>query len=282
SGATAWALAQPEPALPPPAGIDSRAVTPPTDTGERGHAKHPFLQMFLLAIVASAIGIAIVLVIDWFPPAADSQAEQIDRQWDVLMIVSVPIFVLVMLVAIYSVVRFRARPGDKGDGAPIHGNTRLEVVWVTIPFLIVSSLAAYGWVVLDDIEAKKPNELKVTVRSQQFNWSFEYPDNDKVRSAQLILPKDRPVDFDIESADVIHSFWVPAFRMKQDAVPGLTTHTRVTPTRLGSYEVVCAELCGLGHSTMRQGVRVIPPAEWDRWMADERKKKTQATGGGAQ
>jgi cytochrome c oxidase subunit II len=194
----------------------------------------------------------------------------------VLLIVSVPIFVLVMMVAIYSVVRFRARPGDKGDGAPIHGNTRLEIVWVTIPFLIVSSLAAYGWIVLDDIEAKKPNELKVIVRSQQFNWSFEYPDNDQVQSAQLVLARGRPIAFDIESADVIHSFWVPAFRMKQDAVPGITTHTRVTPTRVGKYQVVCAELCGLGHSAMRQDVRVLEPAAFADWMKRKREQKAKA------
>ena len=259
-------------------------MTPPTGPQEPRDTKHPVVQLIVIWIVTSAIGIVLVLAIDWFPPQADTQAEAIDKQWDVLLVVSVPIFVLVMMVAIYSVLRFRARPGDKRDGAPIHGNTRLEVVWVTIPFLIVSALAAYGWIVLDDIEAKKPNELKVLVKAQQFNWSFEYPDNDKVQSAQLVVPKGRPIDFDIEASDVIHSFWVPAFRMKQDAVPGITTHTRVTPTRIGTYEVVCAELCGLGHSTMRQGVRVVEPGAFAAWMAGKREEKAKAAeqGGGSQ
>ena len=130
-----------------------------------------------------------------------------------------PIFVLVMSVAIYSVYKFRARPGDMRDGAPIHGNTRLEIIWVTIPFLIVSALAIYGWIVLDDLEAKQPNELVVNVTGQQFTWSFGYP-GEKVRTNTLVLPKDRPVEFRINTKDVIHSFWVPEFRLKSDAVPG--------------------------------------------------------------
>ena len=168
-----------------------------------------------------------------------------------------PIFVLVMTVAIYCVVRFRAKPGDKGDGAPIHGNTRLEVVWVTIPFLIVSALAAYGWIVLDDIEAKKPNELDRERHRPAVRLALRVPGAEGKSRRPLVLPEDRPVDFGSSPTDVIHSFWVPEFRLKTDAVPGLTTKIRVTPTRLGTYEVVCAELCGLGHSTMRQRVRVM-------------------------
>src|SRR3954466_5238268 len=130
--------------------------------------------MFLIGLVASAIGVAIALAIDWFPVNAANSTKEIDTLWDVLLIVSVPIFVLVMTVAIYSVVRFRARPGDTGDGAPIHGSTRLEIVWVAVPFIIVSVLAAYAWIVLDDVEAKKPNELHVRVIGQQFAWHFQY------------------------------------------------------------------------------------------------------------
>jgi cytochrome c oxidase subunit 2 len=198
--------------------------------------------MLLIGVIASVIGVLICLQIDWFPTEGSTQSEKIDTLYDVLLIVSVPIFVLVMTIAIYSVFAFRAKPGDKGDGAHIHGNTKLEIVWVTIPFLIVSALAIYGWIVLDDIEAKQPNEL--------------------------VLPVDRPVHFQIHAKDVLHSFWVPAFRMKQDAVPGITTTTRVTPDREGTYEVVCAELCGIGHATMRQQVRVVPTAEFDDWVKD--------------
>jgi len=232
--------------------------------------------MVIVSSVATIVGIAISLWIDWFPEQASTASDDIDLLYDVLLIASVPIFVLVMSVALYSVFAFRARPGDLSDGAPIHGNTRLEVVWVTIPFIMVTALAIYGWVVLDDIEAKKSNTLVVNVTAQQFAWSFEYP-AEKVRSTGLVLPKDRPVEFRINSKDVLHDFWVPEFRLKSDAVPGITTKIRLTPSRLGSYDVVCAELCGIGHSTMRQEVRVVNSGEYDDWLA---KKRQSAPGGG--
>src|SRR5215207_6613697 len=154
----------------------------PADLG----GKHPLMRMFLIGAIASAVGVAAGLAIDWFPTDATSSADEIDTLWDVLIIVSVPIFVLVMTVAIYSVIRFRARPGDRSDGAPIHGNARLEVIWVAIPTLIVSALAAYAWIVLDNVEAKKANELVVNVTAQQFTWTFEYPQGGKpVKSTEL-------------------------------------------------------------------------------------------------
>jgi cytochrome c oxidase subunit II len=232
--------------------------------------------MIGLGIVLSLIGIGIALLIPWFPESAAGSADKIDTVYDVLLICSVPVFVLVMTVAIYSVVRFRAKPGDMSDGAPIHGNTRLEVVWVTIPFLMVTALAIYGWIVLDDLEAKQPNTLVVNVTGQQFTWSFDYP-TEKVESSELVLPKDRPVEFRIHTKDVIHSFWVPEFRLKSDAVPGLTTKIRLTPNRIGHYQVVCAELCGIGHSTMRQNVRVVAGSEFNSWLNSQK----QAAGGGA-
>jgi cytochrome c oxidase subunit 2 len=235
--------------------------------------------MLLWGLVAAIVGTVVVLLMDWFPEPADTAADDIDTLYDVLLIASVPIFVLVMTIAIYSVVKFRARPGDTRDGAPIHGHTKLEMIWVTIPFLIVTGLAVYAWVVLDDIEAKKPNELRVNVTGQQFTWTFDYP-QEKVKSPELILPKDRPVDFSIRSKDVIHSFWVPEFRLKSDAVPGLTTKIRLTPSKLGEWQVVCAELCGIGHATMRQEVKVVRPGAFDAWVARNRKGGAGGGGGG--
>jgi cytochrome c oxidase subunit 2 len=252
---------------------------------ERG-GKHPLIRMFAIGAIVSAIGVAIGLSIDWFPTEATSNADQIDTLYDVLIIVSVPIFVLVMTVAIYSVTRFRARPGDKSDGAPIHGNARLEVVWVLVPTIIVAVLAGYAWIVLDDVEAKKQDELLVDVYGQQFTWHFDYPNpgggGKPVKGAtQLWLPKDRPVYFRIHTQDVIHSFWVPQFRLKQDAVPGMTTHIRVTPDKVGTYQVVCTELCGLGHATMRQTVRVVPSKDFQAWVQRGGKETGGGGGGGA-
>src|SRR5438874_12104563 len=206
--------------------------------------------MLIYGAIATAILLPTSLPIDWFPKQASKSAHQIDTLYDVLLIVSVPIFVLVMPVSIYSVIRFRARPGDMGDGAPIHGNARLEVVWVVIPFLLVSSLAAYAWITLHDIEKKKKGELVVNVTGQQFEWNYSYtgPGGRIVNSNVLYLPVDRQVKFQIHSKDVIHSFWVPDFRLKSDAVPGITTNWRATPTKLGVHDVVCTELCGARHS----------------------------------
>jgi cytochrome c oxidase subunit 2 len=242
---------------------------PETDPRIEGE-KHPVARMLLLGVIASAIGVAICLLIDWFPADASGAADQIDTVYDVLLICSVPVFVLVMTIAIYSVWRFRALPGDMRDGPPIHGHTRLEVVWVTIPFLMVTALAIYAWIVLDDIEAAQPNELRVNVTAQQFTWTFGYPGEDVSGSTELVLPLNRPVDFRISTKDQIHSFWVPEFRLKSDAVPGLTTKIRLKPDRLGRYQVVCAELCGIGHATMRQDVRVVPEAEFDDWLDEQR------------
>jgi cytochrome c oxidase subunit II len=259
---------------------DEAKGPPETDPRIAGE-KHPVARMIGLGVLASIVGVAITLWIDWFPEDAAGSASQIDTLYDVLLICSVPVFVLVMTIAIYSVVRFRARPGDMGDGPPIHGNTRLEVIWVTIPFLMVSALAIYGWIVLDDIEAKQPNEMVVQVTGQQFTWTFEYP-SEELESNELVLPVDRPVEFRIRTNDVIHSFWVPQFRLKSDAVPGLTTRIRLTPNKEGRYEVVCAELCGIGHSTMRQFVEVLPPDEFESWVRDQREEAGGGGGGGGE
>jgi len=259
--------------------VRSEGTPPPGEPGHpKGEPPHPLARMFGIGIVASLIGVAIALAIDWFPVNAAKSTKKVDTLYDVLLIVSVPIFVLVMTVAIYSVIRFRARPGDQGDGAPIHGNTRLEVVWVLIPTMIVSALAAYAWIVLDDVEAKQPNELHVRVIGQQFAWHYQYPQYGKFTTDTLYLPKDRPVKFDVTTRDVLHSFWVPSFRLKTDAVPGLTTHIRLTPSRIGAYDVVCAELCGFGHSTMRGFARVVGTPAFNSWIA---KQKSGSAGGGS-
>ena len=259
---------------------DEAKGPPETDPRIEGE-KHPVAKMIGLGVLASLVGIAITLLIDWFPEDAAGSANQIDTLYDVLLICSVPVFVLVMTIAIYSVVRFRAKPGDLGDGAPIHGNTRLEVFWVTVPFIMVTLLAVYGWWVLDDIEAKADNQMVVNVTGQQFTWTFEYP-SEKLKTRELVLPVDRPVEFKVRTNDVIHSFWVPQFRLKTDAVPGLTTQLRLTPNKEGRYEVVCAELCGLGHATMRQFVRVVPTGEFESWITRQKEAAGGAGGGGGE
>ena len=246
--------------------------------------KHPIAPAVVIAVIASAIGIALALWIDWFPVDAATQAAPIDTLYDVLMIVSVPIFVLVVTVILYCVWAFRMRPGQEHeDGPPIHGNTRLEVVWTAVPAIILVSLCSYAYAVLHDIEKTHQNELIVNVTGVQFAWKYSYPQEDggkPIASDKLYLPVDRPVRFNVRSEDVIHDFWVPAFRMKIDAVPGITTNIRVTPTKTGAFAVVCAELCGLGHSVMRSTAYVVSPSRFEDWLAKQSAPPAAAGGGG--
>jgi cytochrome c oxidase subunit 2 len=229
-------------------------------------------QMVVVGLIASAIGIAIGLAIHWFPPADSTQADKVDTLWDVLIIVSVPIFVLVTVVVLFSVLNFRMRPGEEElDGPPIHGNTRLEVVWTAIPAILLVSLCSYAYIVLTDIEQAPASgqERVVQVTGQQFAWTFEYNEGGKrFKTAQLYIPAGESVKFDVHSKDVIHDFWVPDFRMKIDAVPGITTSYRVTPKQsaVGDHTIVCAELCGLGHAYMRQTAHVLSGPAFAAWV----------------
>jgi cytochrome c oxidase subunit 2 len=176
------------------------------------------------------------------------------------------------------------KPGEEAlDGPPIHGNTRLEVIWTAIPAIILVALCSYAYVVLTDIEDAQAGEMRIDVTGQQFAWTFTYPGNGgkPVTSTQLYLPKGKPVRFFVKSEDVIHDFWVPAFRMKIDAVPGITTDYRVTPTRAGRYTVVCAELCGAGHAFMRQRAHVVSPAAYSAWLRKQQNPGRNAAPGGA-
>lgn len=241
------------------------------------------LPMVVIGTIASAIGIAWGLAIDWFPTDASTQAGPIDDLYDLMIILSVPVFVVVTIIVLFCAWRFRVRPGEEQlDGPPIHGNTKLEVVWTAIPALVLVVLCTYTYVVLTDIEEAKANEMRINVTGQQFAWSYEYPqaDGKPVRSTVLYVPKDRPVRFYVKALDVLHDFWVPAFRMKVDAVPGITTRYRVTPTRLGTYPVVCAELCGLGHSVMRSTAKVVTPEDFDAWLAKQQAPASDAGSGG--
>src|ERR671915_1166390 len=134
-------------------------------------------QMLAIGGIASALGIALALLIDWFPVPASEQAGPIDTLWDVLLIASVPIFVLMQTIVLFSAWKFRMRPGEElMDGPPIHGHTRLEVVWTAIPAILLVGLCTYAYVVLRDIEkADAANTMNVRVVGEQFTWTFFYP-----------------------------------------------------------------------------------------------------------
>ena len=235
------------------------------------------------ALIATAIGIVLSYTIHWFPAQASTQARNTDTLYHVLMIASVPIFVLVLTVILYSVWQFRMKPGQElEDGPPIHGNTRLEVFWTAIPALILLGLVSYSFVVLHDNEKKPAGpEIVVEVTGQQFAWSYAYPSSvtggAPLNTTQLYVPQNESVDFKLHSKDVVHAFWIPAFRLQEDVVPGITTSYRATPIRLGSYPVVCNLLCGVGHSLMRSTIHVVTPAQFQTWL----KSQTSAPSSGA-
>jgi cytochrome c oxidase subunit 2 len=233
----------------------------------------PLLQMIVFGVVGCAILIPIaLLLVPWFPSQASHQAGNIHTLYYVLLIVSIPIFVLVETVVVFSVWKFRWRPADAwADGPPIHGNTRLEVVWTVLPALLLISLCSYAYAVLRSNEATKPGTLPVSVTARQFGFEFSYPvsGGKTVVSSALYLPKGQPVVFSLRSLDVIHSFFVPNFSEKLDAVPGITTTLRVTPTRIGTYPVECTELCGPGHAFMRSTVHVISRSRFQAWLRSQ-------------
>jgi cytochrome c oxidase subunit 2 len=248
--------------------------------------QRPIVVAAVAAVIATAIGIALSFLIHWFPAQASTQAKNTDRLYHVLVIASIPIFVIVVGVILYSVWQFHMKPGEElKDGPPIHGNTRLEVFWTAIPTVLLLGLVGYSFVVLRDNEKKPAREIQIGVTAQQFAWSYQYPPSvtggAPLTSDQLYVPKGESVDFAIHSKDVIHAFWVPAFRIQEDAVPGITTRWRATATRLGSYPVVCNLLCGLGHSLMRSTIHVVGESQFKAWIHSQMAGASTGTPGGS-
>ena len=248
--------------------------------------QHSVTLAVVLALIATAIGIWLSYVIHWFPVEASTQAANTDRLYHVLVIATIPIFVLVVTVILYSVWQFRMKPGEElKDGPPIHGNTRLEVIWTALPAILLLGMVGYSFVVLAENEKKPAREIDVGVTGQQFVWTYQYPPSvtggAPINSYKLYLPEGESVEFNMRSKDVIHAFWIPAFRIQEDVVPGITTHWRATPDRLGTYPVVCNLLCGVGHSLMRSTAHVVPEAQFKAWIKSQESTASTGSSGGA-
>ncbi len=236
--------------------------------------KRPEVQMLVAGAIAVAIAIPVALfLIPWYPADASAQASNFRTLYDVLLVVTIPIFVLVTTVVLYSVWKFRMRPGEEDkDGPPIHGNTRLEVIWTAAPAILILALCIYAYTVLRSNEDSQPGTMVVNVTERQFGFEFSYPQagGKQVVAPALYLPKGQPVVFQLRSLDIIHSFFVPEFSEKIDAVPGITTSLRVTPTRIGTYPAECTELCGAGHSLMRATVHVVSAVAFKSWLSAQK------------
>jgi cytochrome c oxidase subunit 2 len=230
----------------------------------------PLFRLVAIMLVLTVVTSVIMLIPDWNGEQASTAADDIDRLLDVSIVLSSFVFSIVMTMLGYCIYKWRAKPGDEGDGEPIHGNTRVEIAWTLIPTLIVTGLAAYSWIVLDDIEAEASNAMPITVTGQQFAWSFEYPEQG-IESDEMHVVVDQQIEVEMRALDVLHSFWVPEWRIKRDAVPGapgagIDDDFVVTPDKEGEFSLICTELCGLGHSTMRAPVIVESQAKFDAWV----------------
>lgn len=227
------------------------------------------MPLAILAVVIGGLTAATMLVFDWIPPQASEQAERVDPLMWFVVISSGVIFTIVMMFLLYSAWRFRAKPGDESDGPPIHGNTRLEIAWTLLPTILLAAMGVWAYIVLTDNEALADDRMFVDVRAEQFAWTFTYPEHG-IETGDLVLPVGRQTELTMTAVDVIHDLYVPEFRVKQDVVPGIDTTLIVDPNRVGTYPVICAELCGLGHNVMRTRVRVLSPEDYDRWVQNSR------------
>jgi cytochrome c oxidase subunit 2 len=227
------------------------------------------------AILVTAGLIVFTIEYDWMGTLIADDMKPIDTVYRALAIASIPFFVIICAILAFCLVEFRAKPEDPidKDGSPFHGSTKIEIVWTIIPTIVVMALGLYAWTVLDKVEAAQPNSMTIKVIGQQFAWNYQYPEQGIKTSGDLVVPVNRPLYFEMTSADVIHSFYVPSARVKRDVADGFTTRIRFEPNKLGAYPIVCTELCGIGHATMRSTLRVVTPAQFAVWTAAQKSAK---------
>jgi cytochrome c oxidase subunit 2 len=228
------------------------------------------VALISIALVVAAITTSIAYFVDWLPETASEEREGIDLVLWVTVGICLFVFAIVASVSIYAGFKFRVRPDDDSDGPPIHGHTGLEIMWTAVPTVLVTIIAVLSAIVLAQNDSAKGKPMRVDVLAQQYAWQFTYPERGGLKATNLYLPIDRSTKLVLSSRDVIHSFWVPEFGQKQDAVPGIVTTIIITPTKLGNYRLICTELCGLGHALMRTRAIVLSQSGFDKWAREQR------------
>ena len=243
----------------------------------------------------------------WLPVGAAASAGFIDRQFTLTFIIMGIVFLAAQLGLGYIVWKYKETPSSP-PVAYSHGNTTLEIVWTVLTAVLFIGLNLMGsnvWASQRFPREADPSDVKVEVTGMQFAWYFRYPGPDEkygatspklmdpsaggeaavglntsdpaakddVVTGTMYLPVDREVDVSLRAVDVIHSFFVPSLRFKQDTVPGLNIHMHFRPTAIGEYEIACAELCGLGHYKMHGMVHVVSQADFDKWLAAREAEK---------
>jgi cytochrome c oxidase subunit 2 len=251
---------------PPPPVVPTTPGYPPRR--RRDGMKHIIIAAVLVAIITALVTFGLQNA-QLLPQVASEEGVLVDGLFGLHIRIIAFLFSLIVVFTLYSVVVFRRKSGDTSDAAHIHGNARLEIIWTVIPLIAVLYFGVLGARQLGQISAAEPDELVVEVTAQQFAWRFDYPGYSIPSSTELYLPRGRQVLLRFKAIDVIHSFWVPEFRIKQDAVPGMTTTLRIKPTQVGEYKVRCAELCGTAHYSMEAPVKVVEPADFEAWLASQ-------------
>lgn len=233
-----------------------------------------FVIAGILVIVVAVLTFLGLDAAHLMPVAASAQAREIDWMWKLMEIAMSFLLALIVVPMLYSLVVFRRKKGDTTDAAHIEGNTRLEITWTVIPLIVVVAFSVLGAGNLANTVRPSANAMVVKVTGFQWGWKFDYPDYG-ISTTELYVPVNQALDLKMQSTDVIHSFWVPEFRVKQDLVPGRVTELRITPTVIDKYKVRCAELCGTSHYRMEQPVVVVDEAAFMSWVA-ERQKEAEA------
>ena len=185
--------------------------------------KGSIVRLAALGVLIGGAATLVALLVPWLPPNASKERDGIDLVFWFTTAICIAIFTLVGAVILYSVYTFRARPDDESDGLPIHGHTGIEIVWTTVPAILVTAISVMSGIVLVQNDRADSGRLNVDVTARQFAWSFAYPEEGGLTSAQLRLPVGRSVELHLRANDVIHSFWVPEFGQKEDALPGQDT-----------------------------------------------------------
>ncbi|MCB0008547.1 MAG: hypothetical protein KDE04_18905 [Anaerolineales bacterium] len=240
-----------------------------------GHVRHIGIAAILTLIAAPLVWLVLTAVYR-LPQEGSAQAVRIDQLFQAHFIMISLLFAMIVVPTIYALVVFRRDEFDEEDAEHIHGNNLLEAIWIIVPTIIVLGFGVWGFDILRDITAPQQGEMEIVVKGFQWGWFFDYPEAGVTGSSDLVVPVGTPIKFVLESTGnnkVLHSFWVPEWRVKQDVLPVETPEERriirVTPTLLGSTMVRCAEICGTGHHSMRANVYIVPQDSFEAWLAGE-------------
>jgi len=216
-----------------------------------------------------------------FLPEAARPADEIDGLFLFMTLVGTAIFIYVVGYLVYFAIAFRARRDDPENaiGLQLHDATALEIWWTVIPTILVIILGVWSTMTWARLQSQPGGAFTMEAIGHQWNFEFRYPGLNKTIWNEMHVPIDKPITMHVSSADVLHSFWVPEGRLKVDMVPGLINTIRFTPTRIGTYRIICAEYCGFSHGKMIASYVVQSQADFDKWYNEQKNGAPQNSGG---